>query len=49
MDSGFHAVDSGFQVMNLGLQSLNSKAKDSGFHEKRFQYSRFHKQKFPGF
>ena len=49
LDSGVHAGDSGFQVMDLGFQSLNSKAQDSGFQEKKFPNSRFHKQKFLGF
>ena len=34
LDSGVHTGDSGFQVMDVGFKSLNSKAKDSGFHKK---------------
>ena len=47
LDSGVHTADSAFQVMDLGFQSLNSKAQDSGFHEKNSRIPDSTSKSFP--
>ena len=42
-------LDSGFEAWDSGFLKLYYIAKDSGFHNKFFQDSGFHKPKFPGF
>ena len=42
-------LDSGFEAWDSEFLKLYYIAKDSGFHNKFFQDSGFHKPKFPGF
>ena len=42
-------LDSGFEAWDSGFLKLYYIAKDSGFHNKFFQDSGFHKPKFSGF